>query len=527
MIVIKFLIYFFIFLFCIPFIYLFQFGLSNLFFSINNLFSINYFQLILNTIILVLSVTFTTIVISLFLSWATEMCKLKFVKFWRILLIVPMVVPSYLAGYLFILFYGPKGAIYQFLNNLGINVNMPDLYGFWGAWLCLSLICFPYVYINLSTSLKLVDKKLEEASRVLGHNHFQTFYRIIFPNIKNSLFAGSILVALYTLSDFGAVAALQYNTFTLAIYTKYRSFDFSGAASSALILILISMPIIFYSVKMFVLNSYKISQRPSNFSNLKLFDLKKYEILVQLVIFFIVLTSIFIPFLMIFTLIFKTHLGFVETLDLIKWSAVFNTFGGAIINSMLCVFISLCLVLNISKKNSKLRLIFENLMYFGYTLPGLVIALAFVYFSINYFFSIYQTWVILILGYTVLFLSAGYAPINTNVQLIGEKYTVASKSLGKNFSSTFSNILLPLYMPGILKGFLNVFILTAKELPVTLILAPLNFHTLSTVIWDNLEEANFSAAGIGSFLLILIISIPTYLSVHAEDIKIKFSKTNR
>ena len=523
MIVIKFIIYLIIFLFCIPFIYLFQFGISNLFSSINNLFTFYYFQLIFNTIALVLSVTFTTIVISLFLSWATEICKLKFAKLWRILLIFPLVIPSYLAGYLFILFYGTKGEIYQLLNNFGISVDMPDVYGFWGAWLCLSLICFPYVYINLSTGLKLVDRKLEDASRVLGHNHFQTFFRIIFPNIKNSLFAGSILVALYTLSDFGAVSALQFNTFTLAIYTKYRSFDFPGAASSALILILISMPIIFYFIKMSVFNSYKISQKTSNFSNLKLFDLKQYEILVQLVIFFIVLTSIFIPFLMIFNLILRTDISFVKTLDLIKWSAVFNTFSGATINSILCVFISLLLVLNISKKNNKLRLVFENLMYFCYTLPGLVIALAFVYF----FFSIYQTWIILISGYTVLFLSAGYAPVRTNVDLIGDKYTVVSKSLGKSFYSTFTNILFPLYLPGILKGFLNVFILTAKELPVTLILAPLNFYTLSTVIWDNLEEANFSAAGIGSFLLILIISIPTYLSVHVEDIKIKFSKTNK
>ena len=91
--IIKSFIYLLIFLFCIPFIYLFQFGISNLISSINNLFSINYFQLIFNTIALVLSVTLTTIIISLFLSWATEMCKLKFVKLWRILLIVPLVIP--------------------------------------------------------------------------------------------------------------------------------------------------------------------------------------------------------------------------------------------------------------------------------------------------------------------------------------------------------------------------------------------------------------------------------------------------
>ena len=126
-----------------------------------------------------------------------------------------------------------------------------------------------------------------------------------------------------------------------------------------------------------------------------------------------------------------------------------------------------------------------------------------------------------------MFFSTGYGPIRTSSELIGDRYSIASKSLGKNFFETFYKISLPLYTPGIRKGLLNVFILTAKELPVTLILAPLNFHTLSTVIWDNLEEANFSTAGVGSFLLILIISIPTYLSVHVEDIKIKFSNTNK
>ena len=73
------------------------------------------------------------------------------------------------------------------------------------------------------------------------------------------------------------------------------------------------------------------------------------------------------------------------------------------------------------------------------------------------------------------------------------------------------------------KGFLNVFILTAKELPLTLVLAPLNFHTLSTIIWDGLEEANFSSAGLAGLFLIILISIPTYLSIHTEDIKVKFS----
>ena len=518
----RILIFFIFILFCVPFVFLFEFGITEIFNSIEKLFSINYLNLITNTILLVISVTVTSSVIGLFLSWATEMCHLKYKKIWRILLIIPLVIPSYFAGYIFILFFGPKGELFDFINSLGISTNIPNLYGFWGAWICLSSLCYPYAYLNLSAGLKSVDRKLEDASRVLGYNHLQTFYKIILPNIKTSFFTGGVLIALYTLSDFGAVSALQYNTFTLAIYTKFRSFDLNGAAASSIILVLISIPIIYYAINMSIINSYRISQRPSNLSNIKLFDLKKYEPLVQLILFFTVLISFIIPFAMIFTLISRTNLGIYETFSVIKYSSIYNTIMGSTITGILCVAICLLVILNLSKRNKILRYFFESVMHFGFTLPGIVIALSFVYFSINYMFPIYQTWIILIFGYTVLFLSTAYGPIMRSVNLIGERYINASKSLGKGSFDTLINVSIPLYRPGIIKGFLNVFILTAKELPVTLILAPLNFNTLSTVIWDNLEEANFSTAGIAGLLLIIIITIPTYLSIHIDDIKIKF-----
>ena len=229
---------------------------------------------------------------------------------------------------------------------------------------------------------------------------------------------------------------------------------------------------------------------------------------------------------MIFTLVFRTDSNLLDIIGKINLSAIFNTFLGSTITAIICVSVSLFIILNFPKKGKKIRFIFENFIYFGFTLPGLVVALSFVYFAVNYFFQIYQTWTILILGYSVLFLSSGYGPIRTSIELVGDKYMITSKSLGKNSLTTFLNISLPLYKPGILKGFLNIFILTAKELPVTLILAPLNFHTLSTLIWDNLEEANFSYAGIYGLLLIIIIAIPTYLSIHIDEIKIKFSNKN-
>ena len=511
-------------LFSIPLVYLFTYGLVDLFNSFQNVFSLSYLKLIINTSSLVFAVTLSTLILGLYLSWATEIAKIKFAKMWRVLLVIPLVIPSYFAGYLFILFYGPKGKLYDFFNIFFNIDRFPDIYGFIGAWLCLTFICFPYVYINICTGLKLVDRKLESASRVLGKNHYQTYLKIILPNIKGSIYAGCVLVALYTLSDFGAVQAMQYQTFTLAIYTKYRSFDLEGAASYALILILLSLPIIFYAINMSILNSRKISKKPSELINQNLYDVKNKHSLVQLTLIIITIISVLIPFIMIFELIFRTNLSIVELMGTIKIDAIYNTFTGSSVTAILCIILAFLIIDVLSKNNNRLRIAFENLIYFGYTLPGLVIALSFVYFSVNYFFSIYQTWIILIMGYIVLFFSTGYGPIRTSSELVGERYSIASKSLGKSYFETFYKISLPLYAPGIRKGLLNVFILTAKELPVTLVLAPLNFHTLSTVIWDGLEEANFSSAGLAGLLLIIIIAIPTYLSIHTEDIKVKFSK---
>ena len=133
-------------LFSIPLIYLFTFGVVDLFNSFQNVISISYLKLIINTASLVFAVTISTLILGLYLSWATEIAKIKFAKIWRILLVIPLVIPSYFAGYLFILFYGPKGQLYDFFSYFGSLDRLPDIYGFIGAWLCLTFICFPYVW---------------------------------------------------------------------------------------------------------------------------------------------------------------------------------------------------------------------------------------------------------------------------------------------------------------------------------------------------------------------------------------------
>ena len=127
-----------------------------------------------NTILLAFSVTLASIVIAVPLAIITIRSNLPLKKFVRVFLCIPLVFPSYIYGFLFILLFGPKGALYEFLKPLGIE-QLPELYGFWGAFFCLTLLSYPYIFITVSSSLMKLDYTYEEVSFSLGKSLFYTF----------------------------------------------------------------------------------------------------------------------------------------------------------------------------------------------------------------------------------------------------------------------------------------------------------------------------------------------------------------
>ena len=94
--------------------------------------------------------------------------------------------------------------------------------------------------MTVRAALLRMDPSLTEAARSLGLSPWQTFRRVTLPNLRPSILAGSLLVALYVLRDFGAVTMLQYSTFTRVIYNRYLSFRLDEAAALALVLVMMT-----------------------------------------------------------------------------------------------------------------------------------------------------------------------------------------------------------------------------------------------------------------------------------------------
>ena len=200
------------------------------------------------TVILVVAVTAISLAISLPLAWLTTRTDLPFRRVWSVLTALPLVIPSYVAGFVVIAALGPRGMLQQLLAEpFGVE-RLPEIYGFPGALLAITAVSYPYLLLALQASLRGLDPCMEEASRSLGHGAWATFRRVTLPQLRPAIAAGVLLVALYTMRDFGAVSLLRYETFTWAIYLQYQT-SFDRMVAAALSLVLVALAIIILMIE--------------------------------------------------------------------------------------------------------------------------------------------------------------------------------------------------------------------------------------------------------------------------------------
>jgi len=484
------------------------------------------YEIIIRTLTLVFSVTILSLIIALTLSWIIERTDIPWKKFFTILSVLPIVFPSYVAGMIFVDFLGPKGRVQGWLEPFGVT-QLPEIYGFWGSTILLSLLSYPYLFLIIRSSLSRIDANLEEASKILGKNSLKTFFLVTLPLLRPAISSGCILVALYTLSDFGAVSLLRYETFTWAIMTQYESsFNRVVAASFSLVLIFFALLILILDGVIVKPKNYYVSGISGTSRKIKLIKLnllnKIFSVfIIVLVIFF----SVFFPFYgLTYWLIRGAIAGEIINFN---WILVWNSISVSFLAAISCVFCSLLISLLIVKYNNKIGILTEKISYLGFGLPGIAIALGVIFVGLKLISPLYQTIALLILGYIILFLPVTIGAIKSSMLHINPHIEEASRSLGFKMWYTTLKITIPIIISGVLAGGILVFMLTMKELPATMILAPLGFETLSTSIWSYSSEAFFAKSAFPSMLLVLISGpFTAYLAFRGYTISDKPVKEN-
>ncbi len=193
---------------------------------------------------LALVVAVASVLVAVPAAWLTTRAALPGRRGWAVLMAAPLAIPSYIMAMTVVDFLGPRGTLQGWLEPLGVE-RLPEIYGFWGSAFTLTAASFPYVYLVLRAAFATADVSEEEASRSLGAGPLRTFFRVVLPGMVPAIAAGVLLVVLYTLSDFGAVSTLNYDTFTRSIFVEYQtSFDRTGAAVLGAMLALVAAAIL-------------------------------------------------------------------------------------------------------------------------------------------------------------------------------------------------------------------------------------------------------------------------------------------
>jgi iron(III) transport system permease protein len=326
------------------------------------------------------------------------------------------------------------------------------------------------------------------------------------PALRPAIAAGSLLVALYALSDFGAVSLLRYETFTWAIYTQYESaFDRTLAAALSLVLVTVALGILVAEARTRGRARYHRSAggvaRPPAIVRLGRWRWPAVAFCAAVVLIALVLpTSV-----LLYWVVRGVSAG--EPI-LFLWQAAWNSAYVAALAAVVAVAAALPVAITSIRYPGWFSAALERVTYVGFALPGIVVALALVFFAIGFATPFYQTAVLLIFAYVVLFMPAALGPVRTSLLQVRPSVEEVARSLNRSPVRVLTSVTLPLLRTGILAGAAMVFLLTMKELPATLILSPTGFTTLATSIWSAASEAFFARAAAPSLLLILVTSFP-------------------
>lgn len=471
-------------------------------------------EIFLRTAGLSLAVTGAAVIIALPLAWLTVRTDLPFRRVWSVLAVLPLVIPTYVGGFLLVAALGPKGMLQQLLAGpLGVQ-RLPEIYGFPGAMLALTLFSYPYLLLSVRAGLRGLDPALEEASRSLGHGAWSTFWRVTLPQLRPSLASGALLVALYSLSDFGAVSLLQFDSFTRAIYLQYQaSFDRTMAAILALLLVALTGLILVVEAKTRGRGRYHRSSagavRPVSLLRLGRWRWPSLVFCSLVILGALVLPVVVLVYWLIRGLAHGVQPGVI-------WSAALNSMYASGLAASVAVAAALPVAVLLVRYPGRASALLERAVYAGFALPGIVVALALVFFGANYATPLYQTLALLVVAYVVRFLPQAVGSARSSLLQVGPSLEEAARGLGRTPFQVLATVTLPLVRPGIVAGFALVFLTAMKELPATLLLSPLGFKTLATTIWTDTAEGFFAEAAAPTLLLILASGVSMAFLVRSE-----------
>ncbi len=456
-------------------------------------------ELVYNTLGLAGGVVFGSLVLALPLAWLTTRTDLRGRLPLTILCLAPLAIPGYVIAYSLLSLGSPSGPLQQLF---GVGFLRPS--GFWGALVVLVIYNFPLMFLNLRSTFIDRDPSLSEAARSLGYGKRQRFWYVTLPQLRPAILAGTLLVGLYVLGDFGVVSLMRFETISYAIYLQYMAaFDRVYAATLAVMLLGIAGLLLF--VEFMLLRGFRVDRSARTAGRIrKPFELGPWKWVAYAFVTGVVFASLVAPFAVLLFWLSRTASGFDLTPVV---AAIADSLSVSVPAAVLAAVLAVPIAWLERRYRSGLSQVMGRAVYIGYATPPLALALGFIFFVLRASPWLYQTAALVVVAYTIHFLAQAVGPVRSRLYLATPRTEEASRSLGFGPFATMRRITYPILRPGLVAAAALVFLSCIKELPLTFLLAPLDFQTLALRVYGFTTEAMFEQAAPYAVSIVLLSTV--------------------
>ena len=478
---------------------------------------------ILNTVKLMIGVSLAVLILGVSTAWIISRYEFFGSRHFEWLLMLPAACPAYLVAYAYTDFFEYAGPIQESLRNLfewksAKDYWFPEIRSIGGAIFVMSSVLYPYVYILARTSFKKSPLSFYEIAKIYNKNSFTS---VALPLARPAIVAGLALVCMEVISDFGTVEYFALETLTLGIFNVWLGMNnIAAAAQISIVAFIFIITLLYIEIRSRASQQYSdTTQRQTSIQPIK--PSLKINLSCVLICSIPIIFGFILPVLLLIIYSLKTsfHQDWLN-LTFITLNTIMAAGAGATIIIILSVFMTIS---SFYKGGHMTRTIVAAAST-GYAFPGTMLSIGVLVFCgifddiyvycINFFSNkpntglVSGTLFILLFSYVIRFQAVGYGAMRSGLNQVPSNLIDASLTMGKSFKESLFKVIFPLLKTSILAGGLLAFVDIMKELPMTLLLRPFNFETLSTYTYQFAHDELIEQAALPALLIILAGLLP-------------------
>ena len=496
--------------------------------------------IIINTIIFVLGSSCVATGLALFLAYLNTRTDIPFKFLFRIISIIPMMIPHILFSVSWVLLLNPSnGLINLFLRQItGFEDLAINIYSLPGMILVEGLLDLPIAYLILAPAMASFDITLEESSKVCGGSTLRTLFRVTLPVLRPAILAAFILSLVRSLASFAVPSVVgmpgRIQVLATHIYQSIASgfaADFGKAAAIGMSVLATSITLI-YVYRYLTSESEKFVTISSRGYKPTVIELKGAKIPLFSIVGVLSMVLIVLPVLVLFyiSLVPYSMVPSAKAFSMMSWkhwievindpisllslkNSVFLGVAGATIGVTLSIFVAYAIV----KIRSYASGILESLSFLSFSFPGIVIGVGFMWFFVQT--PLYSTIWALLIGYVATYLPYGVRPLTSAFIQVHSHLEESSHVCGAGAVTTMRRIVIPLLIPGIVSGWILMATMFVRELTLSVVLSRPGSEVLAVQIFRFAEDGLWGQL---SALGIMMIIISTALVLFATLVGVKF-----